>query len=169
MRSSRPFSRIALVTVAALSISRAADAQTRLGAHFGFALPLVSHGDGETTTIGDDFVFAVPMGITVKKSDLFAFDLEFAPVVQNDPRKIDLTLHPGIAWNLGGGYSAGTRLAFDIGKESWGFTPLFNRGLFQAPGDTMIFGEVDIPIRFKEADGRQFTSVGLTVVFGAAF
>jgi hypothetical protein len=69
-----------------------------------------------------------PMGITVRRSEVFAFDLELAPVVQNDPPHIDMTLHPGVAWVIGSGYSVGGRVAFDVGKESWGFTPLFNKG-----------------------------------------
>jgi hypothetical protein len=60
------------------------------------------------------------------------------------------------------GYSIGGRVAFDIGKESWGFTPLFNKGLFSIAGETTVFGEIDLPIRFKQdARGNGFTSVGL--------
>ena len=147
-----------------------AAAQNRLGGHFGFAFPLVARAQGETTTIADDFVLVVPTGITVRKSDRFAFDLELAPVIQNNPRNISLTLHPGVAWGIGGGYSVGGRVAFDIGSPTWGFTPLFNRGLVQIGSDTTFFGELDVPIRFKEdSHGNQFTSVGLAVVFGFGF
>src|SRR5262245_2695363 len=52
-------------------------------------------------TIADYIVIVFPTGITVRKSDVFAFDLELAPVIQNDPRNIDLTLHPGVAWVSG--------------------------------------------------------------------
>jgi hypothetical protein len=38
----------------------------RLGGHFGAVFPLVTHANGETTTISDDFVIGFPMGITVK-------------------------------------------------------------------------------------------------------
>jgi len=147
-----------------------ARAEDRVGGHFGVALPLVTHAQGETTTLADDFVIVFPTGITVRKSDVFAFDLELAPVVQNDPRHIDLTLHPGVAWGVGRGYSVGGRVAFDIGRESWGFTPLFNKGLLQVGKDSTFFGELDVPIRFKQdSQGRSYTSVGLALVVGVGF
>ena len=75
-------------------------AQNRLSGHFGAVFPLVTHADGKTTTISDDFVVGFPMGITVRKSDEFAFDLELVPAVQNDPLHVDLTVHPGIIVGL---------------------------------------------------------------------
>jgi hypothetical protein len=146
---------------------RDAFAQDQVGGHFGFAFPLVSRGDGQTTSISDDFVLVVPTGITVRRSSTFAFDLELAPVIQNDPRHINLTVHPGVAWGIGGGYSLGGRVAFDIGSATWSFTPLFNKGFVQVAKGATFFGELDVPIRFKEdAAGRGFTSIGLAVVLG---
>ncbi len=86
-------------------------------------------------------------------------------MVQNDPRHIDLTLDPGVAWGIGNGYSVGERVAFDIGKESWGFTPLFNKGLLQVGTDSTLFAELDVPVLFKQdAHGVGYTSVELAVV-----
>jgi hypothetical protein len=48
----------------------AADAQDRLGGHFGVVFPMVMHVNGNTVGIGDD---------------RYAFDLEFVPVI--DPRE----------------------------------------------------------------------------------
>ena len=147
-----------------------ARSQDRVGAHFGFAFPLVTHAQGDTTTIGDDFILVVPTGITVRRSETFAFDLELAPVIQNNPRHIDLTVHPGVAWGVGGGYSVGGRVAFDIGSATWGFTPLFNKGLVQVGKDATFFAELDVPIRFKEdGQGNGYTSIGLAVVVGVGF
>jgi len=158
---------VAIVSILSTTIARAED---RIGGHFGFALPLVTRAQGTTTTIGDDFVIAFPTGITVKRSDRFAFDLELASVVQNNPRHIDLTVHPGVAWGIGNGFAIGGRVAFDIGRESWGFTPLLNKGLLQVGREATFFGEIDLPIRFKEdARGNQFVAVGLAVVFGLGF
>jgi hypothetical protein len=160
----------AVATLVLMLAGTCAYAQNRIGGHFGVALPLIAHGQGETTTISDDFVIVFPTGITVRKSDVFAFDLELAPVVQNDPRHIDLTVHPGVAWGIGNGYSVGGRVAFDIGKESWGFTPLFNKGLLQVGKDSTLFAELDVPVRFKQdAHGVGYTSVGLAVVVGIGF
>jgi hypothetical protein len=159
-----------MIVAGLLAMSTPAAAQDRVGGHFGVALPLVTHAQGDTTTIGDDFVIVFPTGITVRKSDVFAFDLELAPVVQNNPRHIDLTLHPGVAWGIGHGYSVGGRVAFDIGTPTWGFTPLFNKGLTQVGRESTLFAELDLPIRFKEdARGVGYTSVGLAVVVGLGF
>lgn len=71
----------------------------------------MTHAHRETTTISEDFVIGFPMGITVRKSDTVAFDLELVPGVQNDPLYVDLTVHPGIVWGLGGGVGTGIRRA----------------------------------------------------------
>ena len=55
---------------------RAAHAQNRLGGHFGAVFPLVARAGGTTVTLADDFSIGFPMGITVKTSDQWAFDLE---------------------------------------------------------------------------------------------
>jgi hypothetical protein len=161
---------IAIGALVCVAVPSTALAQNQLGGHFGVALPLVSHEQGETTTMSDDFVVVFPTGITVKRSSTFAFDIELAPVVQNDPRHISLVLHPGVAWGIGGGYSVGGRVAFEVGSATWGFTPLFNKGLVEMGKSAMFFGELDVPIRFKQdAAGRSYTSVGLAVVFGVGF
>ena len=110
---------LAIATLVGPAASRAS-AEDKLGGHIGFVLPLVTHANGATTTISDDFVIGFPMGITVRKSDTFAFDLELVPAVQNSPLHVDLTVHPGFVCGVGGGWGAGARLAFDVNKASWG-------------------------------------------------
>jgi len=100
------------------SPAEAQDHQDRLGGHFGVLFPLVTHVNGDTVGIGDDFKIGFPMGITVKTSDKYAFDLEFVPVLdprQNGPLNVSLTVHPGILRSFGGhlswpGCSCGNRL-----------------------------------------------------------
>ena len=108
----------------------AVSAQNRLGGHFGVVFPLVTHVNGETTNIGDDFKIGFPMGITVKTSDEWAFDLELVPMlnpIEDSPIGVPLTVHPGVLRSFGGSWTGGLRMAFDIGGASWGFTPLLNR------------------------------------------
>src|SRR5919198_5148043 len=143
---------VVLIAAAAFlgpAATRAA-AQDRLGGHIGFVLPLIAHANGTTTSIADDFSIGFPMGITVRKSDTFAFDLELVPGVQNDPLHIDLTIHPGIVGALQGGWGAGVRVAFDVNKPSWGFTPILNHGLLQVGSGGTLFTEFVLPIRFQE-------------------
>ena len=73
-----------------------ASAQDTLGGHIGFVLPLVTHADGTTTNISDDFVIGSPMGITVRRSSTFAFDLELVPAFQNDP--LNVGVHVGVGF-----------------------------------------------------------------------
>jgi hypothetical protein len=158
------------VLVVCLAAS-AADAEDRLGGHFGVLFPLVTHVNDNTVGIGDDFKIGFPMGITVKTSDRYAFDLEFVPVLdprEGGPINVSLTVHPGILRSFGKGWTGGLRMAFDINGASWGFTPLVNKGFPR--GDVTYFIELVVPIRFQDdIVGSTHTSVGLGVHLGIGF
>lgn len=159
---------LALAGILALPLHAAAE--DRVGGHFGAVIPLVTHASGETTTIGDDFKIGFPMGVTVKTSDRWAFDLELVPVIQNDPLLVSLTVHPGIIRALRGHYAAGLRMAFDVNEPSWGFTPLVNRSFPVRGQPYALFVEGVAPIRFqRDPAGGTRTSVGLAVHVGVGF
>jgi hypothetical protein len=161
---------VASLTVMALfGAPRPAGAQDRLGGHIGAVFPLVNHVGGETTTIADDFVIGFPMGITVKTSDKWAFDLEFVPAIQNDPLNVELTVHPGVIYGLSRGWAMGLRVAFDVNRASWGFTPLVNKALAHTHGCAwFVEGVVPIRIQADPAGGTR-TAVGLAVHTGIGF
>jgi hypothetical protein len=163
------FPLVALAATLAGPVIPPASAQDTLGGHIGFVLPLVTHANGTTTTIGDDFSIGFPMGITVRKSQDVAFDLELVPAVQNDPLHVDLTVHPGVVFGLANGWGAGARLAFDVNKASWGFTPILNHGLLKVGRDATLFGEFVLPIRFQDSGTGTFTSIGFGVHVGVGF
>lgn len=122
---------------------------SRLGGHFGVVLPLATWEQGkEPVSFGDNAVVGFPMGITIKKSERLAFDLEFVPTI--DDHTVHLTVHPGVLYGLGHDFTAGLRMAFDIDQGSWGFTPLINRKLFDVTESSHMFVEVPLPIRIKE-------------------
>jgi hypothetical protein len=157
----------AALVVAALAIASPAHADDQLGGHFGVLFPLVSHAAGETTTISDDTKVGFPMGITVKTSPEWAFDMELVPVIASH-RFTSLTVHPGIIRALPNHFAAGLRMAFDVRESSWGFTPLINHGF--PFGHQALFVEGVVPIRFQEnADGVAQTSVGFAVHIGVGF
>jgi hypothetical protein len=145
----------------------ATKAQDSLGGHIGFVLPLVTRAGGQTTTLSDNFSIGFPVGITVKGSGRMAFDLELVPDIQDSPRKVTLTVHPGLVWSLGHGFSAGARLAFDVDSSQFGFTPLVNKSwpikdhYFKA-----YFVEAVLPVRFNRPVGGPNTN---PVTFGLHF
>jgi hypothetical protein len=163
-RLQKPVRIIGAALVIALVTPGVSHAQNILGAHFGFLFPLVTRAGDETTTIGDQFTIGFPTGITVKTSEKWAFDVEFVPTIQRTPYAVGLTFHPGIIYTLPANYAAGIRLAFDVNQASWGFTPLLNKKLRQY-GDTILFGELVVPLRFQD----QNNSIGIGVHVGLSF
>jgi hypothetical protein len=159
------------ISLAALTLALnapLAHAENKLGGHFGAVFPLLTHVNGETTNIGDDFQVGFPMGITVKTSDKFAFDLELVPAINNDPLRTPLTVHPGALWGLGDHFTAGLRMAFDVDGASWGFTPLLNKGF--PHGGHALFIEAVAPIRFQEdSRGESQTAITFGVHVGVGF
>jgi hypothetical protein len=162
---------VVLGAIAVCLTAPAAGAQDKLGGHFGVVFPLVTHANGETTNIGDDFKVGFPMGITIKTSERYAFDLEVVPALdprKNSPINVPLTIHPGVLRSLGNSWTAGLRMAFDIGGASWGFTPLLNKG-FPMGGQT-YFVEFVVPIRFQDdAAGDTHGGVTFGVHLGIGF
>ena len=164
------FRLIAVSMLAALSI--AARAQTTVGGHVGLVLPLVTRTNGQTSDLANNFSIGFPAGITVKGTGRTAFDFEFISSVQDDPRTVTLTVHPGFLWNIGHGFAPGIRAAFVVDSSTYGFTPLLNKswpikgkGLFKA-----YFAEADLPVRFNRPVGAPGTSaVGFAVHFGLGF
>jgi hypothetical protein len=148
-------------------------AQTTLGGHAGFVLPLVTRAGGQTTTLADNFTIGFPMGITVKGQGRMAFDMELVPFIQKNPRQVSLTVHPGLVWGVGHGVGVGMRAAFDINSSQFGFTPLVNKswairenkGFFKA-----YFVEAVLPVRFNRPPGGPSTNpVTFAVHFGLGF
>jgi hypothetical protein len=155
--------------VLATAVPAPAVAQDQIGGHFGVIIPLVTRANDTTTTVSDDFLIGFPTGITISTGARVAFDLELVSVVQNEPLHVDLTVHPGVIIGLSDRLNAGLRMAFDVGRPSWGFTPLVNRS-FSLNGNMSVFGELVIPIRFQiDPSGSHFTSVGLGIHTGIAF
>jgi len=159
------------VLSALLLLAPSAKAENRVGGHFGAVFPLVEKFRGETTTISEDFKVGFPMGITVKRPGKLAFDLELVPALdfqERGPIAVPLTVHPGLLRDLGGSWTLGLRLAFDVGGASWGFTPLLNRGF--RSGDHSTFLEAVAPIRFRDDSlGQSHTAIAVGVHVGIGF
>jgi hypothetical protein len=160
------------VIVFGLASPGEARAQNSVGGHIGVVFPLVTRADGNTTNIGDNFTTGFPMGITVKRegSKVF-FDLELVPaIVDRGPRRVNLTVHPGVLRDLGSGFTGGLRAAFDVNSPSWGFTPLLNKGWsIGEHKNNKVFIEFVLPIRFQRIAGDNITAVTFGIHLGTAF
>ena len=156
------------ILVFCMGMSSAAHAENRVGGHIGFVLPLVTHLDGHTETISDDFVIGFPVGITIRKSEKVAFDFEFEPEVQKEPLEATLIVHPGVIWTLPHEMEVGLRLAVDVKGDTWGFTPLINRSFKMTEG-TKFFAELVVPIRIHEIKDDKKASIGIGIHFGVGF
>jgi hypothetical protein len=156
------------LTLAALCVTvPAAHGENQVGGHFGAVFaPLVSSRDD--STIFDNFSIGFPMGITVKRGDKWAFDLELVTGIDPDPLSVGLLVHPGVLRDLGGNWTLGLRGAFDVSGNAWGFTPLINKG-FPTRGHA-LFIEGVVPIRFSEdSTGNGQSLIGLGVHVGVGF
>jgi hypothetical protein len=146
-----------------------AQAQDNIGGHVGFVLPLVTHAGGQTTSLADSFSIGFPLGVTFKGKGRMAYDLELVPAIQNSPRRVNFTVHPGLVWKLGHDWAAGIRMAFDVNSSQFGFTPLVNKSwpiksksnFFKA-----YFVEAVLPVRFNRPTGGPSTN---PVTFGLHF
>jgi hypothetical protein len=148
-------------------------ASAQVGGHIGFVLPLVTRSGGETTTISDNLTMAFPVGITLKGTGRLAFDMELVPGVQNNPRQVSFTLHPGLICDIRHGFAIGGRAAFVANSSTLGFTPLVakswpvktEQGLVKA-----YFVEGDVPVRFdRPSTGPNSNAVTFALHFGVGF
>ena len=146
-------------------------AQNTVGGHMGLAFPIVSTTGDQTTTINHNFSMAFPVGISVKGSGRMFFDLEFVPVVQDSPRDVSFTVHPGLLWGIGHGFSAGGRLAFAVNSSTVGFTPVLIKSWpIENSFFKTYFAETDFPVRFSRPHGGPSSnSFGFAIHFGVGF
>jgi hypothetical protein len=141
---------IALALVAGLASAGPSQAENRVGGHFGIVFPLFTDFDGESIDLSDDFRFGFPMGITIKKGERLAFDLELVANVNDNPIDVDLVIHPGVLWGLENNLTLGLRFATEVDGDAWGFTPLIAKGFPIKGKDASYFIELDLPLRVQE-------------------
>jgi hypothetical protein len=144
-----------------------------LGGHIGFVLPLVTDTSGNWTNLGDAPAVGFPMGITVKGTGHYAFDLEFIPQYNSTgQRQTTLTVHPGILYGFGRTWAVGLRAAFVVNQSTVGFTPLLHKNYPVKNGGLLkaYFWEADLPVRFNRPLNAPATNaVTFAMHFGVAF
>ena len=148
-----------------------AQGEKSLGGHVGVGFPIVTRDADNVTTLADNFQVSLPVAITVSGSGRMYFDLEFVPSIIDSPRRVTLTVNPGLLWRLGHGFSAGSRIGFDINSSQFGITPLvvksfpIEHGFFRA-----YFIETDYVFRFnRPIVGHATNPFTFNMVFGVSF
>lgn len=142
----------------------------RFGGHVGVVIPIVTRGDGRTTTIADDFIIGFPFALVVRTNSPAAFDFEFVPTI-NTPSNQDFRflVHPGVTYTFKKKYTVGVRAAYEFGTGNYGFTPIINRS-FKLKGKTNYFIEADFPVRReRRPDRSRFASIQFAVHSGISF
>ena len=142
----------------------------RFGGHVGVVIPIVSRGNGTTTTIADDFIIGFPFALTVRTNSPAAFDFEFVPIINTSSNQdFRFLVHPGIVYSIGKRYAVGVRAAYEIGTGNYGFTPIVNRS-FKLTKKTNYFIEADFPVRRERRPNRsRFASIGFAIHSGISF
>ena len=139
--------------------------EDRLGAHIGVATALVTWQQShKPKSAADRFVIAFPTGVTVRIRPQLAFDFELVPFVVDG--EVDLLIHRGLIYNVTGPWSLGLRASFTVDNDTWGFTPLVNRRLFELAEGVSVFAELDLPIVVPESDD---VAVSVATHFGIGF
>jgi len=171
--SNRALRAAVVVLFSSATVILAARAQATVGGHVGFVLPLITWSGGQTTDLADNFSIGFPAGITVKGTGRMAFDMEFVSSVQDSPRDVTLTVHPGFLGNVGHGFTPGIRAAFVVNSPEYGFTPLLNKSWpIKSKGSFFkaYFAEADLPVRFnRPAGGPDTNPVTFAMHFGLGF
>ncbi len=142
----------------------------RFGGHVGVVIPIVTRGNGITTTIADDFVIGFPFALVLKTDSPVAFDFEFVPII-NTPsnQNFRFLIHPGIVYAFNKKYLVGVRGAYEIGTGNYGFTPIAQRS-FKLTKKTRYFIEADFPVRReRRPDRSRFASIQFAIHTGISF
>ncbi len=146
--------------------------QNTIGGHFGFVQPIVTIQDGDTSDGFDPYTIGFPIGVTIRKNEKFAFDVELVPFISSIENSEgdtvsavnELLIHPGLLWGIGNKLTFGNRIAYETKSGRYGITPLLNRGF--RLGKANVFAELVVPLR---VGNDQEISLTAALHFGIGF
>lgn len=121
-----------------------------VGGHVGIAVPIVTFAK-ETTSVGDQFTIANPIGIGFKVSKKVAVDFETIVATPIHPTgTTGFTVDPGVIFGVADRLALGLRVKWDINTiANIGLIPLVNYGLVDF-GGAMWFIEGAFPVTYAD-------------------
>jgi len=121
-------------------------ASAGIGGHVGVATTLVTFSSDKTTTIGDQFTLAHPIGIGFKLTDKLAIDFETVVGNPISPKgTTSLTVDPGVVYDIGA-VVIGLRVAWGISANTnFGLIPLVHKGVADLGHGATWFVEAAFP------------------------
>jgi len=96
-------------------ISFEVQAQNQLGGHFGVVQPLATFQDGDNPNHFDPYTIGFPMGITVRKNEKFAYDLEIVSFISFGDNADFAEFVLPVRTGSGGGLSVTAALHLGVG------------------------------------------------------
>lgn len=149
--------------------STAAAQGRSVGGHVGVALPLVGRSKEKTTTIADEFVISVPVGVIFRKNTGLPIDIAVGPTLLAD-HSVNISIGVNTALGIGRGFAAGIGVIVDISDPGWGFAAALDKLLLNMPGGTALIGDIIVPVLFyRDGPGVGHTSYGVGMHVGVAF
>ena len=136
------------------------------GYHVGY-VQLIFATDGTETHFLDEskfFTMGFPIGVTFQTGKRIKFDLEFVPFVNPNlgsgrPYSSHLLFHPGVLLPLSKSWTIGARLAFELGNNQMGLTPLINKS-FSLGKQGAFFVELVAPMRVGPSKHDSYVQLG---------
>jgi len=136
------------------------------GYHVGYVQLLFSTDGNQTQWINESDFFGMgfPIGITFNTPGKWKFDLEVVPFLNRHlgtgkSYQNHLLFHPGVLRSLGHHWTFGARLAFELGNDQFGVTPLLNKS-FAVNTNSSFFIELVAPMRWGPSKVSSFQQLG---------
>lgn len=140
-----------------------------IGGHVGVALPLIWRAEEETTTMADEFIVSVPVGVIFRKNTALPIDLSVAPTLHAD-HTVSFSIGVNTVRGIGRGFAAAGGMLVDVSNPAWGFAAALDKLLLNMPGGKALVGDLIVPVMFNKNDaGARFTSFGVAMHVGFVF
>jgi len=136
--------------------------------YMGIVNPIYTFSNsGNTVNFQNYYLFGMPCGINMWKTEKFGLSLEFSPFIKANNQESSMSyflFHPGAMIRLGKGFTFIARAAFQTNGR-YGFTPIISKVIIREK-DWNLFGSFLLPARFGNGADASLTT---SIMFGIGF